>query len=152
MVTFVYRATKSQWRCSQRAGSPWTAMVFLSCRIVFPADTCTVTVLMPSRENVHATLPSRVITGWWGREREAEEAGYRETERVRVWGFPRETLINGWLTSHTAVIYTTEVSACWHTHTHEQGHTKKFITICVCVCLCLWPAESSPCDTGSSFL
>lgn len=45
-------------------------MFFLSCRIVFPADTCTVTVLMPSLENVHDRLPSRVITGCWGRERQ----------------------------------------------------------------------------------
>lgn len=45
-------------------------MFFLSCRIVFPADTWTVTVLMPSLENVHDRLPSRVITGCWGRERQ----------------------------------------------------------------------------------
>lgn len=123
-------------------------MVFLSCRIVFPADTCTVTVLMPSRENVHATLPSRVITGWWGREseREAEKVGYRETERVRVWGFPRETLINGWLTSHTAVIYTTEVSSLLahspvHTHTCTRTHKELCNNLCVCACAHLWPAE-----------
>lgn len=34
---------------------------------------------MPSRENVYATLPSRVITGCWGSEREREkEEGERE--------------------------------------------------------------------------
>lgn len=59
----------------QRLSSPWTAMVFLSCRIVFPADACTVTVLMPSWENVHATLPSRVITGCWVGRRETGKTG-----------------------------------------------------------------------------
>lgn len=61
---------ESHWRWNLRVGSPWTTMFFLSCRIVFPADTCTVTVLMPSLENVHGRLPSRVITGCWGRERQ----------------------------------------------------------------------------------
>lgn len=76
---FVYRAAESQR--SHGVDSPWTAMVFLSCRIVFPADTCTVTVLTPSRENVQATLPSRVITGCWGRKTgETEEVGGRGTE------------------------------------------------------------------------
>lgn len=60
---------------SHRVASPWTAMVFLSCRMEFPTDTCTVTVLMPSRGNVHDTLPSRVITGCWGRERERHRGG-----------------------------------------------------------------------------
>lgn len=65
-------------------------MVFLSCRIVFPADTCTVTLLMPSRENVHATLPSRVISGCWERERDRKNTEVREmeTERPRVWASP----------------------------------------------------------------
>ncbi len=71
--------TESQRRWSHRVGSPWMAMVFLSCRIVFPADTCTVTVLVPSWENVHDTLPSRVISGCWERKRERE----RERERER---------------------------------------------------------------------
>lgn len=31
--------------------------------MLFPAETCTVTTLIPSRENVNATLPSSVITG-----------------------------------------------------------------------------------------
>lgn len=59
-------------------------MVFLSCRIVFPADTCTVTVLMPSWENVHATLPSRVITGCWGRTRDREDRGESQSHGALV--------------------------------------------------------------------
>lgn len=67
---WVTTVKESHWRWNLRVGSPWTTMFFLSCRIVFPADTCTVTVLMPSLENVHGRLPSRVITGCWGRERQ----------------------------------------------------------------------------------
>lgn len=76
----VYRAKESQR--NHGVDSPWTAMVFLSCRIVFPADTCTVTVLTPSRENVQATLPSRVITGCWGRKT-GETGGWDRVRRLR---------------------------------------------------------------------
>ncbi len=117
----VYRATKSQRTHSQRVGSPWTAMVFLSCRIVFPADTCTVTVLVPSWENVHATLPSRVISGCWGRRKDSYIGGRGEGHgKSQSLG----TLMNDW--SHT-VIYTTEVSngalSQIHTHSHIHAHT-----------------------------
>lgn len=60
-------------------------MVFRSCRMAFPADTCTVTVLTPSRENVHATLPSRVIIGYKEKERRPGER-----ERVGKGGGGRE--------------------------------------------------------------
>lgn len=101
-----------------RVGSPWTAMVFLSCRIIFPADTCTVTVLMPSRENVHAKLPSRVITGCWGRKTER----YRESESH---GAPVRD------PHHAAVIYTTEVSdTLKHTHT-QSCHTLNCVAFSV---------------------
>lgn len=62
-----------------RSDSPWTAMVFLSCRMTFPADTCTVTVLTPSREKVQAILPSRVMMGCWG-SRTDEGGRGEETE------------------------------------------------------------------------
>ena len=113
----VCRASDSPRRCSHRVDSPWTAIVFLSCRMLFPADTCTVTVLTPSLENVHATLPSRVITGCWGR--------HTQIERVRVWAVPGESVISSWLTSHMAVVYTAEVSACWHTHKHTHEHAER---------------------------
>lgn len=130
-------------------------MVFLSCRIVFPADTCTVTVLMPSRENVYATLPSRVITGCWGSEREREKKG-RGRWGVRLYVLPWETLINGWLTSHTAVIYTTEVSGCWptdkNTHRHTRTMTHSVAKVCAVLHAAQRPTGSFLCDTSSSLL
>lgn len=101
-------------------------MVFRSCRMAFPADTCTVTVLTPSRENVHATLPSRVIIGWKEKEREKERASEKKgrarkgkSERAR--GFPWEALINLVNISHTT-IYTTEVSAGRQAGSHRHKH------------------------------
>lgn len=114
----VSRATESKWRWSDAVGSPWTAMLFLSCRIVFPADTCTVTVLMPSRENVHATLPSRVITGCWGRKRETDRSiemvGERERVRVR-YAYQRQV-------SHCCYLHYRGVSLL----VHSQIHCKKW--------------------------
>lgn len=48
--------------------SPYTAMVFVSCRMAFPAETCTVMVFIPSEVNLNDMLPSKVIRGWnrWG--------------------------------------------------------------------------------------
>lgn len=43
--------------------SPYTAMVFVSCRMAFPAETCTVMVFIPSEVNLNAMLPSKVIRG-----------------------------------------------------------------------------------------
>lgn len=78
----VYRVTESQGRWSLTF-LPWTAMFFLSCRIVSPADTCTVTVLIPSWENVYAILPSGVISGCWVRERGRRGTGDRDREGER---------------------------------------------------------------------
>lgn len=43
--------------------SPYTAMVFVSCRMAFPAETCTVMVFIPSEVNLNDMLPSKVIRG-----------------------------------------------------------------------------------------
>lgn len=72
-----------------RSDSPWTAMLFRSCRMTFPADTCTVTVLTPSREKVQATLPSRVMMGCWGSRTDEGgrgRGGGEETESGGVGG------------------------------------------------------------------
>lgn len=146
----VYRATESQW--SHGVDSPWTAMVFLSCRIVFPADTCTVTVLTPSRENVQATLPSRVITGCWGRKTgETEEAEGGERHRVRRLRW--ETLI-------TLPLFTfpcQRSSEYTHTQTHTPTYTwrsrhREKPQSALCCTQCRGPTESSLCDRGGSFL
>lgn len=76
-------------------------MAFLSCRMTFPADTCTVTVLTPSREKVQATLPSRVMTGCWG----VGQAGGRVEQKRGP--------------HHAAVIYM-YVSEMLHTHRQTQ--------------------------------
>ena len=122
-------------------------MVFLSCRIVFPADTCTVTVLMPSRENVHATLPSRVITGCWGRKRETrrEGRGGSQSEVVPVRD-PDQRLV-----SHCCYLHYRGVSLLLaHSHTHTHTHTLG--NVCAVLHTVSGPTESSLCDSGSSFL
>lgn len=43
--------------------SPYTAMVFVSCKMAFPAETCTVMVFMPSEVNLNDILPSKVMRG-----------------------------------------------------------------------------------------
>lgn len=43
--------------------SPYTAMVLVSCRMAFPAETCTVMVFIPSEVNLNDMLPSKVIKG-----------------------------------------------------------------------------------------
>lgn len=135
-------------RWSHGVGSPWTAMFFLSCRIAFPADTCTVTVLMPSWENVHATLPSRVISGCWGRmrerERETEKAGQRETESQSLGGSGERPLSTAGL---TPLLFTHK-----YTHTHGGAYTESFATICAVLDTVSGATESFLCDTGSSFL
>jgi len=135
-LSLVDRASRR--RSTLRAGSPWTAMLFRSCRIVFPADTCTVTVLMPSRENVHATLPSRVITGCWGRKKRTDEKGEKESERLGVW-------VMCW--PHTAVIHTAEVWAHTRTFTHARAYVVSSPVICAT--RSARGPQSSPCDALS---
>lgn len=76
-------------------------MVFLSCRMVFPVDTCTVTTLIPSRENVNATLPSSVIMGC--------EYSLRETLK--------RTPCQRSCSEHANFIYMAVGEANTHTHT-----------------------------------
>lgn len=100
-------------------------MVFLSCRIVFPADTCTVTVLTPSRENVQATLPSRVITGCWGRKTgETEEV---EREGGTESGGSAERPLSHYRYLHFRVRDAPNTQT--HTHTHLLERAPREATI-----------------------
>lgn len=47
----------------RREHLPYTAMVLVSCRMAFPAETCTVMVFIPSEVNLNDMLPSKVIKG-----------------------------------------------------------------------------------------
>lgn len=123
-------------------------MVFLSCRIVFPADTCTVTVLMPSRENVYATLPSRVITGCWGREREREMGSQIVRAPVRD---PYQRLVN---ISHCCYLHYRGVRLLADSQKHTQTHTQDDTQLCwsLCCAAAQRPTGSFLCDTSSSLL
>ena len=75
-------------------------------------------------------------------------------ERVRVRGFPRETLIRGCLTSyHCYYLHYRGVSLLAHsqTHMHAQAYTRNFAAICPVLHTVSQPAESSLCDTSSYF-
>ena len=87
------------------------------------------TVLIPSLENMHGTLPSRVITGCGFTKTGGTEEGGRETHtererrRGRARSVPRETVINLVNISHSRYLHYRGVSqAVTHarTHTHAQ--------------------------------